>query len=402
MRTRNFRLLFAGQSASLLGDSVMLLALAIWVKALTGANGLAGATILAIAAPTVLAPALGTVVDRFRRRPFLIVANLASAAALCPLYLVHGRRDVWLVYAVGVLYGISFVVLDAALNGLIKELLPDAALAQANGLLATVKQGTRLLGPLAGAGLFAAFGPEPMITVNVLSFLLAAAAIAGIRLREPVPVPTASRWRDQLADGLRFLWRDAPLRRTTVTIAVATLSFGALESVMFAFVDRGLHRPPTFLGVLVTLQGVGGLVGGLLAARVIRRIGEMATVALAVAGFGAGCLLLIYPSLVLAAGALPLCGAAMAAGFVAAITLTQRRTPGPLMGRVSTTVDMLTTGPQAVSIGLGAILVSLVDYRLLFAAIGLIMVIDGGLLLRRPYRGGEVLLELDDAGVGQR
>jgi MFS family permease len=401
MRDRNFRLLLAGQSASLLGDSVMLLALAIWVKALTDANGLAGATILAIAAPTVLAPVLGTVVDRYRRRPFLVAGNLASAAALCPLYLVRDRHDVWLVYAVGVLYGVSFVVLDGALNGLLNELVPDAALAHANGLLATVKQGSRLLGPLAGAGLFAAFGPGPMITVNVLSFLLAAAAIAAIRLREPAPVHTASRWREQLAGGIRFLWRDEPLRRTTVAVAVATLSFGALESIMFAYVDRGLHRPPTFLGVLVTLQGIGGLAGGLLAARVIHRTGEVATVALAVAGFGAGCLLLIHPSWVLAAVALPLCGAAMATGFVAAITLTQRRTPGPLMGRVSTTVDMLTTGPQAVSIGLGAILVSLVDYRLLLAAIGVIMVIDGGLLLRRPP-GREVRLELDDAGVGQR
>src|SRR2546421_11674980 len=239
-----------------------------------------------------------------------------------------------------------------------------------------------------------------MITANVLSFLIAAVAPAPFRLAEPRPARTETHWRQQFAGGLRLLWRDAPLRRTTVAVAIAALSFGTLEAVMFAYVDRGLHRPPTFLGVLVPLQGIGGLAGGLLAARVINRIGEVATVALAVAGFGAGCLALTYPALVLAAAALPICGASLAAGFVAAVTLMQRRTPAPLMGRVSTTVDMLTTGPQAVSIALGAILVSLVDCRLLFAAVGLVMVLDGGLLLRRPGHR-EVLLELDDARVGQ-
>jgi hypothetical protein len=99
---------------------------------------------------------------------------------------------------------------------------------------------------------------------------------------------------------------------------------------------------------------------------------------------------------------MPMLGAALSLAFVGAVTLTQRRTPGPLMGRVSTTVDMLTTGPQAVSIAAGAILVSIVDYRLLLAVIGLTMVIDGGLLLRRRNHRGEVPLELDDAGVGQR
>ncbi|OLB78202.1 MAG: hypothetical protein AUI14_13930, partial [Actinobacteria bacterium 13_2_20CM_2_71_6] len=313
------------------------------------------------------------------------------------------RRDVWLVYAVGVLYGVSFVVLDAALNGLIKELLPDESLAEANGLLGTVKQGARLLGPLAGAGLFAAFGPVPMVLIDVLSFLLAAVAIAGLSVREAAPVRVIARWRDQLAEGTRHLWRDRPLRRTTIAVAVATLSFGALESIIFAYVDHGLHRPPTFLGVLGTVQGIGGLVGGVLAARLIRRLGEVATVALGVTGFGVACVLMAYPSLALAAVSMLTLGAALSLGFVGMVTLTQRRTPGALMGRVSTTIDALTSAPQAVSIGLGAILVSLVDYRLLCAAIGLILIVDGLLLLRRLHPDpGQVELDLDDARVGQR
>src|SRR2546421_1060577 len=207
-----------------------------------------------------------------------------------------------------------------------------------------------------------------MITANVLSFLIAAVALAAIRLDEPRPARTETHWRQQFAGGLRFLWRDAPLRRTTVAVAIAALSFGTLEAVMFAYVDRGLHRPPTFLGVLVTLQGIGGLAGGLLAARVINRIGEGATVALAVAGFGARCLALTYPAPVLAAPALPICGASLAAGFVAAVTPMQRRTPAPLMGRGSPTGGMLTTGPPAGCISRGAILLSLGGDPLVFAA----------------------------------
>jgi len=155
LRLPDFRLLFAGLSASMVGDALMLLVYAIWVKSLTGSNGAAGLVTLFIALPYVMAPLGGRLVDRFRRRPFLVVANLASALMLLPLLAVRTARDVWIIYLVAALYGLSSVTIAAALNGLLKELLADELLATANGVLQTVREGLRLGGPLAGAALFA-------------------------------------------------------------------------------------------------------------------------------------------------------------------------------------------------------------------------------------------------------
>jgi MFS family permease len=378
LRDRDFRLLALGLTASMFGDSVLLLALGIWTKSLTGSSGLAGLAMLAIAAPALAAPILGTVIDRFRRRPFLIAVNLAAAVALCPLFLVRDRSWIWLLYTVAVLYGVSFLLLNGALAGLLKLLLPDQSLVDANGLLATARQALRLAGPLIGAGLFAAFGAVPLVVIDLASFVLAGAAVAGLRIREPRPVPgartrTGARRRRlaYLTGGGRYLWTDPVLRRGVLAAALAILVLGAIETLSFAYVDQGLHRSPSFLGVLVAVQSVGGVLSGLLAPRIIRRAGELAGLAMGVLVLGTGFALLVHPVLWLAFVAFFVEGLGLPLLIVALNTLTQRRTPDVLIGRVVTVTAMLTDGPAALSIAASAVLVSIVDYRLLLGVMAI-------------------------------
>merc|ERR1711969_29210 len=135
----------------MLGDSVMLLVLSIWVKTLTGSNAMAGLTFFFMVLPAIFAPLLGIWVDRLPARQVLVVGNLLSAVAVLPLVLVRGAGDVWIIWTVALLYGVSFVVLPAALNGLLKDLVPDDRLVDANASLQTTKEGYRLVGPLVGA-----------------------------------------------------------------------------------------------------------------------------------------------------------------------------------------------------------------------------------------------------------
>jgi MFS family permease len=126
-------------------------------------------------------------------------------------------------------------------------------------------------------------------------------------------------------------------------------------------------KPAHFVGVVLTLQGVGALAGGLVAARVVRRLGEPMTIvaglvllAAGLGGVGAAVELwqVLAVTCVLGAG-LPLL-------LVAYTTLLQKDTPSRLMGRVSTATDVLITSPQALSIAVGAVLVGVLDYRLIF------------------------------------
>jgi MFS family permease len=399
---REFRLLFVGLAASMFGDSVMLLATAVWMKTLTGSNSQAGLVTLALIAPALLAPALGWIVDRYRRRPFLIVGNLGSAAMLLPLYLVHGAGDAWLLYAVALLYGVSFVMLDAGLSGLLKELLPGELLVQANGLLATVRQGLRLIGPLVGAGALAAFGPVPVVTLNLVSFLAAALAVALLRVPEARPERSERHWLAEMTAGLRHLAGQPTLARTMLGVGLATLTIGALEAPLFAYVDKGLHRPATFVGVLATMEGVGGILGGLSAPRVVRRLGEVGAIGLGVAVLGTGVSLLVLPVLPVGLASGVVVGGGLALAVVGINTLLQRRTPARLMGRVSAATDMVISLPQAVSVVAGAVLVAVVDYRVLFAVAGAATVLDGLYLLRARRHDAGPAVEVEAVGGEER
>ena len=380
LRRSDFRLLFVGVFASMVGDSALLLVLAIWVKALTGSNGLAGATIFAVVAPALAAPLLGWVVDRFRRKPFLVATLVATGVALVPLFLVRDRHGVWLIYAVAVLYGVSLLMTSAALGGLIKEILPEELLAEGNGALQTVRQGLRLVAPLGGAALFTAAGAHAVVAFAIACVLIGAIAISRLKVREEPPSAPQLHWRAEVAAGVTYLFGHPALRRSTLGLALAVAVVGMCESLIFAYVDLGLHRGPAFVSVIVCAQGVGGLTGGLVAAKLVGRLGEIGATALGVLTFGLGFLGFAYPNLVLGFACAAVLGFGIPLAIVGFNTLLQRVTPAAVMGRVGSASEAVISTPQALSIFVGAVLVSLIDYRLLFIVMALVMAVAAGYL----------------------
>src|SRR5256885_6449989 len=158
LRQRPFRVLLAGQTLTLFGDLALIIVLGVWAKSLTGSVGAGGAVFFAMIAPTLVSPLLGAVIDRFPRRQVLTVKALATAVALLPLLAVHGRDQVWILYAVAALYGVSQQVFFAARSGLLQSMLADRQLGSANAVLESLRMGLRTAGPVIGTALFAAVG----------------------------------------------------------------------------------------------------------------------------------------------------------------------------------------------------------------------------------------------------
>ncbi len=364
---RGFGRLYTATTASMLGDSLMLIVMSMWVKTLTGSNGAAGLTFLWLTLPALFGPLFGTVVDRLPRRPFLVVANLLSAVAMLPLMFVNGAQDVWIIYAVAFLYGISFVVVPAALNGLLKEMLPEDALVEANASMSLTREALRLVGPVAGAALFAVGSGRAVALIDAASFVVAALVIASIRVHEEVPERIPMHWVAEVAEGAQHIRRTPLLLHPTVAVALCLLVLGFSESAVYALVDA-FDKPVEFVGPMLTVQGAGAIAAGILASRVIRRLGEPRTLVVGLLVLATGLAAIVVAATVwqLLVG-IAVLGAGIPLLIVAFTTILQKQTPGRLMGRVSTTVEVLTTTPQALSIATGALLVTLLDYRVIFS-----------------------------------
>jgi MFS family permease len=378
--SRDGRIFLAGQSVSLLGDTSLWLALAMWAKDLTGSSSAAGIAIFCVVAPQLLSPLGGLVVDRVRRRPLLIAVNLASAAVVLALLGVGDR--VGILYAVAALYGASYTLLASGQSALLAALVPADRLSEANALLQTVREGLRLLAPVAGAGLYAAAGGAAVAILDAGTFVLAAAALAALGIREPKPDPRSEPWRQAVAAGARHVAATRPLRELLIACATVLLVLGFSETLNFAIAD-GLGRGVSFVGALMAVQGVGAIAGALTCLRAIRRAGEVRIAASGIAVLGAGTLLLAGTSLPVVLAGKVLFGFGIPWIVVGAYTLLQRLTPDRLQGRAFSAAELLLGAPQTLSIAAGAALVTVIDYRALLLVEAAVIVLAALWLLSR-------------------
>lgn len=369
LRDRDAALCLAVAVVSGFGTSALWLASGVWVKDLTGSNGLAALCVLSLWAPTLLAPLLGPLADRTRRRPLLVGLNLGPAVLLPALLAVDSPGRLWLLFAVLFLYGAAGVVADAAESALVAAAVAPDLLGDFNGLRMTVTEGMKLVAPLVGAGLYAASGGPVVALLDAATFVCAAGLYACVRVREQRPRPADGHWRARTSEGTSFLWGHPGLR-PLVLAGGATMLFAGLGAPLLYAVVEGLGHSPAYAGVLYTAQGAGSVVVGVVSGPALRRLGERR---FAVCG------------IVLAAGAVaaqavasdtvaPLCAAAVGAGLpcplIAALTAVQRETPDALLGRVAATASALLYAPNALGLAAGAGLVEVLPYRPLLVLLG--------------------------------
>lgn len=167
----------------------------------------------------------------------------------------------------------------------------------------------------------------------------------------------------ELLVGLRHVIVTPVLRRMVIALAVALSVVGFAETAIFAVVSNELHRSASFVGVIMSVQGVGAIIGGPLSAPLMRRLGERWLTSVGLA-------LVVVGSLLFEAGSLPMVllgavvfGIALPPLLVGAFTLLQLRTPDELQGRAFSAFDLIASLPQTMSIALGAALISVLGYR---------------------------------------
>ncbi|MFB7449501.1 MFS transporter [Streptomyces sp. NPDC056194] len=360
-------LYLTGVVVSGFGTTAMWLVSGIWVKSLTGSDSLAALASFALWAPVLVGPLLGTLADRVRRRPLMVVLNLAMAVLLPLLLWVESADRVWLLFAVLVLYGAQGAVHDAAEQALMTVAVDEKRLGMFNGLRMTANESMKLIAPLVAAGLFTRYGGGPVALLDAVSFAVAAGLFALMPVREERPArPESRNWWRETAEGVRLLRGSRVLVPLVATGAFTMLLAGVNGAAIYAVVDEGLGHAPAYAGVLYAVQGVGSVLAGLVTGPLLRRVPErtlsaagLALFAVAVGVRGA----LPYEATALAASAV--IGLGMPWVLIAVMTAVQKEAPAEAVGRVAATANTLVMAPNALAIALGAGLVAVMDVRVL-------------------------------------
>ncbi|MEW2132393.1 MFS transporter [Streptomyces sp. NPDC005435] len=380
LRDRAAGLCLAATVVSGFGSSALWLASGVWVKDITGSDGLAALCVFALWAPTLAGPALGTLADRVRRRPLMITMNLALAALLLPLTTVGSPTRLWLLFAVLFLYGAADAVHDAAESALVGAAVDPALLGAFNGLRMTAREGVKLLAPLVGAGLYTVYGGPAVALLDAATFVLAAALCALLRVREERP---ARHERPNLTQGVRHIWAH-PTLRPLLMAAGTTMLLAALNgATVYAVVDR-LGRSPAYAGVLYAAQGAGSVVIGVAAGPLLARFGgrRFAAAGIALTAVAVAARAVPYAPVALVAGAVT--GIGLPCALIAAFTAVQRETPEELLGRASAAASTLVFAPNVLGLAAGAALVGIAGPALLLPLYALPLLLTAALLAQCP------------------
>jgi MFS family permease len=342
-RHPDFLKLWGGQTVSELGSAVTTVALPTAAILQLRANPFQVGLLLAaqrIAFPA-LAPFVGAYVDRVRsRRQVMILSDIGRMLLLgsIPAAAVLNVLSLAQLYVVGLLSGVLTIFFDLSALSLLPGMLPRQDLMEGNAKFQFSLSLTQLVGPALAGLLIQALQAARAITVDAASFLVSWVSLLFIRAPEPPPQPSGGRLGG-VAEGVRHVWASPVLRSLILSIGLSIFGAHAVEAVEYPFAYHRLGFSPGLFGLLLSLSGVGAVVGAIAAQGITRRLGVGPVIGIAGVLLGADlCLLAAAVRL----PAVPVVAVSMLAlGFLDPIhnvnqqSLRQAMTPDRLQGRMN-------------------------------------------------------------------
>jgi MFS family permease len=351
-----------------------------------------------------LALPLGVWVDRRRRKPLLVLADLGQAALLAsiPLLYVLGALNTELLLAVAFATGSFAVLFELAYRSYLPSVVERAELTDANAKLSMSQSGAEVGGPALGGVLVQAIGAPLAVLLDALSFLVSAVGLLAIKREEPHVKPGPEvRLRTEIAQGLRLTFASRLLRAFAGEAATYNLFWALIQAVMPLYLIRELRFPASALGVILGVGSVGALLGAAYTGRVASRIGVGTTmIAAAVIGDLAPLAIPAVSANTVAAavalgGALFIQGVGITGCNVHTNSIRQTITPPRLLGRTNASYRVLVSGAAPLGGLAGGILGASLGLHatLLLGAVGLLT--PAAWLVFSPVRGLHALEELE-------
>jgi MFS family permease len=359
LRNRDFLRLWTGETVSVFGSAITQLAIP-----------LIAATVLQVSAfefgllstiemlPFILLslPA-GVWVDRLRRRPILIAADLGRAAVIgsIPVAFALGVLSIWQLYAVGFATGCLTVFFDIAYQSYLPSIVERDQLVEGNAKLEITRSASQILGP-GMAGLLIGYLKAPFAMVlDSLSYLWSAAFVWWIRRAEPPIEPhdeatdgPKPSMRAEIASGLRYVAGHRWLRAIAATTGTSNLFSSVSGAILVLYLVRERGLTAEAIGLAFSIGSVGVLLAALTTNAITRRVGVGRMLVLTSLGFSLAGLPVaaapdaaIFPAVVLSGF---LGGFCSVAWNINQVSLRQAITPPRMQGKMNATMRFIVWG----------------------------------------------------------
>jgi MFS transporter, DHA3 family, macrolide efflux protein len=391
LQNREFRLLWLAQIVSSFGDSLTGLTLLILVNALTGSTAAIATLTILLAIPTVtLGLIAGVYVDRFDRKRIMLVSDAARAALVIGLIFVSSKDNLWLIYVLSFLQATVGTFFGPARTALTQELIPPEQLLEAG----SISQTSMVLSSLAGSafagvlyGLTQSFWLA--FVIDAATFLISFALVLAVRAQHQARASSATETTGpfkELLEGLQVIQRSRTLIALLVATGVTMLGLGAVNVLFVPLLINVLKVPPVWLGAVEGAQTAGMILGGVFLMGMISKVNTswlvvvgLAALSVLVAGVGLAANVIVFAVVMFGVGLVivPLSSAAGA--------MMQKIVSNELMGRVSSSFNVVTGAASLLSMALAGTLGANIGLRNVFLIAGVIVafaaVVSAALLL---------------------
>jgi MFS family permease len=382
-RRRNYLTLWGGKLVSTTGSQMTQIAFPLLVLALTQSAAIAGlAGALRMLPYLLLSLPAGALVDRWDRRPVMILCDSGRAIALgsIPLALLLGHLSVIQICLVAVIEGTLFVFFDLAEVAVLPSIVTQEEMPAAAAQYICLTDGvTTSLGPALGGALFALGQMVPFL-LDTISYVASVLALWRIQLPKQAASDEQANplnWRTMRADivsGVVWLWRQRALRALASILAVSNCLVAG-EALLVIVLAEQLHATTPEVGLILGLGGCGAVFGSLLAERVVRRL----NFALSFIG-GAWLVALIWllyaaaPTAIALGFVMAALGAVYSVINVAQFSYRMSLIPDALQGRVSGIIRLLLYGSLPLGLAVAGFFIEHVG------AVTTVLALGGGLV----------------------
>lgn len=280
VHNRDFRLLWLGQTTSKIGGAVTAIAVSLVAVEVLDAGSTEMGVLRAASWLPWLAIGLlaGAWTDRVRRMPVMVGSQVLSAALFLSIPLVAwlGQLTMAQLLVVTLVVGAAQVFFGAAYAPYLPTLVPAKDLPEANAKLAATEQVAMVAGPGLGGLMVSAIGAVTGLLAQTFGFVVSALCLRAIRTPEsPVARPERrTPLRTDIREGLRYVVRDRYLRVLALCSAVDNLTLSGAQALLVIFLVREVGVGAAGVGLLIAVDALGGVLGALVATRLVRRYGS--------------------------------------------------------------------------------------------------------------------------------